>query len=415
MTVWEYFKNNLGFERLFEELRKKYCSLGRYSGTIVLKNVSKQESEDLSDFFGITIKEGEDYKTSFSKIEKKLKESKFADFTWEELFLGYFGKDIMTKKSGKLLEKQKEKTFFEDIFFNLKEPYQTFFSDILVERGSLYQILVKRYHLNESALKHDLESIFKIMESIDEMIPISLSILASNSKSGNPHFLDFKEQNSVLFLKLFSRFCNEKEPITTEDKIEFLASHGIYVDSFSNYVITYLLKSNMKYVNAFADSKEVLNLNLSNLSNIHKLDTDLKKVFIFENPSILSSMKDMNIPIIIVSGNPNHVVYKVLEKLIESGNELYYNGDFDPEGLIIASNLKRKFPSLKYFCYEKEDYEYAISKNQVSSARLKKLDGILEPDLSTIKNHILISKCSGYQEKNISRIRKTIQDLMIYK
>ena len=101
MQVWEYFKSNLGFERLFEQLRKKYISLGRYSGTVVLKNVSREESEDLSDFFGTTIKEGEDYKTSFSKIEKKLRESKFSDFTWEELFLGYFGKDIMTKKNGR--------------------------------------------------------------------------------------------------------------------------------------------------------------------------------------------------------------------------------------------------------------------------------------------------------------------------
>ncbi len=412
MQVWEYFKSNLGFERLFEQLRKKYISLGRYSGTVVLKNVSREESEDLSDFFGTTIKEGEDYKTSFSKIEKKLRESKFSDFTWEELFLGYFGKDIMTKKNGRNLEKQKEKEFFDDIILGLKEPYQTFFADILLEKGNLYQILRKRYRLNARELKRDVESIFEMIENLDEIVPVSLSVLASSSKSGNPHFLDFKEQTSVLFLKLFSRFCQEMEPVTTEEKIEFLASHGIYVDSFSNYVITYLLKSDIEYVNAFANFKEVLNLNLSNLFNIGKLDTDLKKVFIFENPSILSTIKGMNIPVIITSGNPNHVVYKVLERLSSSGNELYYNGDFDPEGLGIAMNLKKKFPNLKFFCYEEEDYFSSLSKRQISSSRLKKLDGIVEPDLEIIKKQILNFKCSGYQEKNISRIIEKIQILI---
>lgn len=408
MKVWEYFKSNFGFIRLFEELRKKYVSLGRYSGTVVLKNVSREEAENLSDFFGTTIREGDDYKTSFSNIEKKLKESRFSDFTWEELFLGYFGKDIMTKKDGKLLEQQKEKAFFDDICCNLKEPYQTFFSDIILERGSLYQIFMKRYRLNETVLKKDLENIFEIMENINELVPVSLSILASTSKSGNPHFLDFKEQSSVLFLKLLSRFHEEKEPITTEEKIEFLSNHGIYVDSFSNYVITYLLKSDREYVNAFANSKEVLNLNLSNLFNMTKLDTDLKKVFIFENPSILSSIKNMNVPVIIVSGNPNHVVYKVMEKLVESGNELYYNGDFDPEGLIIASNLKKKFPDIHYFCYDEKDFKNALSQNKIGPSRLKKLNGIHDPEFLMIKSQILISKCSGYQEKNINRIIEQI-------
>ena len=93
-----YFKERKGFDRLFQLLKKKYVSLGRYSGTIILKKVTEEEARELSEFFGMTIKEKEDFKTSFKKIEKVLLETKYKDFTWDCLFYDYFGEEIMDKK-----------------------------------------------------------------------------------------------------------------------------------------------------------------------------------------------------------------------------------------------------------------------------------------------------------------------------
>ncbi|MEG0995110.1 MAG: DUF2399 domain-containing protein, partial [Bacilli bacterium] len=76
-------------------------------------------------------------------------------------------------------------------------------------------------------------------------------------------------------------------------------------------------------------------------------------VFIFENPSILNALLQLNVDasVIITSGNPNFVIYEIIEKLILSGNHLYYNGDFDPEGLLIAYKLKEKYyDQLTLFC-----------------------------------------------------------------
>ena len=77
----EYFQSHKGFARLFNLLKQKYISLNRFSGTVTVKDVTKEESIDLSNFFGKMVKEGTDFRTSFSKIEKKLKETKYANFT----------------------------------------------------------------------------------------------------------------------------------------------------------------------------------------------------------------------------------------------------------------------------------------------------------------------------------------------
>ena len=102
----------------------------------------------------------------------------------------------------------------------------------------------------------------------------------------------------------------------------------------------------------------------------------------------------------------------MVEKLIETNNEIYYNGDFDPEGLIIASNICEKFPEIKLFCYKKEDYLKSKSQNKISKSRLKKLDNIKNVELITIKEILKKEKLSAYQEKNITNIETYIKKLI---
>ena len=185
--------------------------------------------------------------------------------------------------------------------------------------------------------------------------------------------------------------------------------------TLSNFVIIYNLKSDSELINIFTNEKEPLNLNLNNLLKINKIDTDLKKVLVFENPSMLPVFAKYNIPIIISYGNPNFAFYKVIEKLIETNNQIYYNGDFDPEGLIIASNICEKFPQIKLFCYEKEDYIKSKSRNTISANRIKKLNNIKISELSTIKELLKKEKLSAYQEKNIQNIKNFIENNLLKK
>ena len=69
MNLWIYFKEHEEFERMMNALKNKYISLGRYSGTIELINLTECEARGLSKFFGQKLLIGQTFKTSFSKIE----------------------------------------------------------------------------------------------------------------------------------------------------------------------------------------------------------------------------------------------------------------------------------------------------------------------------------------------------------
>lgn len=408
--LYLYFKERKGFDRLFKLLKQKYISLNRYSGTVTLKNITQEEGHDLSNFFGKTILVGTTFKTSFAQIEKKLKETKYADFTWEELFKNYFNENIVTKKEYKETFKHEENIFYDKIIKQMPEELRDWFKNIIKNKDSIYQILLRKYKKDKTNFKKELLNLLKIINKTKEKKPTSLILLAS--LSSNPHFLDFGTSTSNLFFKLTADYYQIKEPKTTNDKIKFLADLNIYIDTLSNFVIVYNLKSDSELINIFTKEKEPLNLNLSNLSRINKIDTDIKKVFIFENPSMLPVFAKYDIPIIISYGNPNYVFYKVVEKLIETNNEIYYNGDFDPEGLIIASNICEKFPEIKLFCYKKDDYLKSKSQNKISKSRLKKLDNIKNVELITIKEILKKEKLSAYQEKNITNIETYIKKII---
>lgn len=397
----KYFKERKGFNRLFILLKDKYISLGRFSGTVTLKNVSEEESVDLSNFFGKTIKPYSDFKTSFAVITKKLKETKYADFSWEKLFLDYFGYEVVCKNNLKMKFEKEEKEFYDSVM-EINPKFAPFLENVLKSREGLYKLFLRRYKKNKDEFKSDLIWVLRLISMVPWVTPISLTMLASFS--GNPHFLDFSTSNSTLFFKILSAYEGESEPLTTNSKISFLEKHGIYIDMFSNYVITYGLKSDCDFISSFSVSNQALNLNLSNLRNVNILDTDLKKVFVFENPSMLPVFMKLNVPVIITSGMPNAVFYETIEKLIASGNEIFYNGDFDPEGLVIASKIKKKFPSIKLFCYCMEDYMAAKSSERISTSSLKKLDGIKDEGLEIIKFLLLKYGYAAYQEKNIKRI-----------
>lgn len=407
MMLHQYFKER-SFDRLFKLLKQKYISLGRFSGTITLNNISKEESIDLSNFFGQTINEGSTYKTSFAKIEKKLKETKYADFTWEDLFKNYFNENIMTKVDAKASFKNEEHLFYQDILLNIPDIFKLWFKNIIESKNNIYHIFLRKYKKDKKRFKSDLLNVLKIMEVVLKKEPTTLTMLASIST--NPHFLDFNTGTSNLFFKLLADFTDKKEPKNSLEKINFLTDFNIYIDSLSNFVIIYNLESDSDLVQTFTNEKEPLNLNLSNLQKINKLDTKLKKVFVFENPSMLIPLKKYDIPLIISYGNPNYIFYKVLEKLNQSNNEIYYNGDFDPEGLIIAHNIYNRFPNTKFFCYKKDDYNKAKSKNIINKERLKKLDNINNKEFTEIINLLKKEKVAGYQESNIDNIEIFIKE-----
>ena len=103
-------------------------------------------------------------------------------------------------------------------------------------------------------------------------------------------------------------------------------------------------------------------------------------------------------------GNPRIAALMLLDK-ISNKTELFYSGDFDPEGLIIAQKLKNRYKdNLKLWHYELKDYKKAMSNKKISTKSLNKLKNIEDKTLITISNELLKTQKAAYQESIIEDI-----------
>ena len=387
----KYFKDKKGYDRFITKIYEKYQSISRFSGTIKLNCLNDDEAYALSRLFGENYNSGDDIKISIKQFLKIMDKSKFKDFDIATFVTEYLNVSLLTNK-----ELKSNLIIAEDNF------YQELIKDNLILKKIINKdnlLIHQRYVKNKQKLKNDLINIINLLNHLPKEKTMISLYAATYTK--DPHYLDLDSKTSNLFISCLSILDNIDFPNTREDKIKLLYKHNIEMDNLSNYVLTYNLLSSRKWINDL--SKETLILNIQNILNTNSFDSKLKKVFIFENPSILTKIlySDIDISVIISGGFPNNAVYLLIDKLIENGNKIYYNGDFDPEGLIIAIKLKNKYQDrLELFCYDEIDYDNCKSNKIISNERLNKMKKINDSKLIIIKNQLLKNKLAAFQENN---------------
>lgn len=403
MDYLDYFKNNKGFERFMVKAKEKYQSYGRVTGIITLDNITYEEAVGLTDFFARKFEEGKTYKIKISEFNKVLDKSKFQDFEFTDYFYNtYDDFSYLTNTLKKRKFHEEFVSFIEDLLLEFKsEKLKDFFERNINKNFSTMRNIKSKYKQNKRALKEELLMIDKLLSNIPDKItylPIYASI------TSNPHYLDYNAKSSNLFYRILSNILECDIPNTNLDKTKLLEKINVYIDSLSNYVITY----NLVYDKEMPF--DVLNLNIDNISKLNNITGKSNKIFIFENPSILNYLKnkDLDISIIITSGIPNLAFYKLLEN-ITSDTTLYYNGDYDPEGLLIADKLNNKYSNIKLFLYDGKSYFNTKPNVSLSNNRLHKLELIKSKELQEVKRLLLENKKCGYQENNLLSIEGFIK------
>lgn len=393
-----YFKEKGGFDRFIKALYEKYKSFGHISGIIKLDNLTEIESTSFSKFFGEQYITGSNVKIPINKFIKIMNQSKFEDFDINILVNEYLNVPLITKKEIKSNKKDSEILFLEKINSNSPNP---FLNKIIDNNDSTFKIIHQRYNKNPKQFEIELTNIIKLLLNLPKekcLIPIYASSITKD-----PHYLDLDTVTSNLFISFLSEINSIPFPQNRIEKIAFLKKFNLEIDNISNYAITYNLLSTRDEINEFSIKKEPLILNVYNILNTDCFKGIDNEVYVFENPSILSEVinKNINKSVIITNGFSNMGVYLLLDKLVESNVKLFYNGDFDPEGLIIADKLKDRYrDKLILLLYNKIHYQNCISKKTISKSRISKLKNIQNIELFEIREEIEKTKYAGYQENN---------------
>lgn len=407
-----YFQKRSVYKKLFAKIQEKYAGIGHFGGTFLLNDLTREEKEQLGGFFQKDFSGQKSVRITAKQMEKALQNSRFCDFTWKEILELCLEKPLLIKKEEKQKEEQQREAWFQNIQLRLKNPdFQSWIFEVLQNKKESYLFLLQQYKENKKELEEFLQKTDQAAERLAASEKRELLAVFAAQVTGNPHYFDEGEPAEKC-LSSYLKWKLKKERRTglsnAEYKNRIYFEAGILKDELSNDVLTYGLhawKENGEIhpgIEGFFKCREPLKLTLKTLGGIGKI-TGEAEIYMVENPAVFSRLveKYPDRTILCGNGQPKFSVFVLLDKLVP-GSTIYYAGDFDPEGLQIAQNLKKRYTEhFILWKYEAEYYQKYKSEVQLDDRRIRKLDKIDLPELQEIKEAMRREKYAAYQEAMI--------------
>lgn len=431
-----YFKGSKGFQRLLERILAKYRSLGHMGGTIVLQNLTTVEKESLTGLLRKDLSKQKSLSVKIETIQKCLEQTRFRGLGLEDVLQAYFGIELQSKEEARRNYEFTRKKFFLKLIDEYREtPGGQWLEDVCLSKESVYRTLIQRYdcHCQRKKLQQDLDNVCRAMNNLPgtgeekQRLPVFASLITKN-----PHAFDGETACGKLLVAALVHKLQAKKPENAEERAELYYQAGILIDEVSNYVLCYGLRaftetrlSAEDRVHAgwegFYRTGEPLMVTLANISHLERAISPSGKVFVFENPGVFTAVLDhlqeetqtqtqhQKPALICTYGQLKIAALTLLDMLAAEGTLIYYSGDFDPEGLLIADRLCTRYgDKLRLWRYTQQDYEKAISAKVLDEVRLKKLDSLKNESLIVLAQRIKQGRLAGYQELLLDELRKDL-------
>lgn len=398
----DYFTNP-GFNRFIKAWIKKYQSLGHLGGKIVLENLSLEEKEMLGSFLGLDLSLGK-LSISYNKFNQLFQETKFEGIDFLEVIKAISFKPIYTNQQKRAYKETKITNFKNELIQKYRNTYCfTWLTSYLNENNQVNRYINYDQEYFQTVINNVCKALNNLPKHHDQYV--LLPVFAWQI-TDDPHYFD-KDLPKELLLKGIIKIFNLVDNDRSLQAVNDIFYHaGLLRDDLSNncYICHLRPKSLVSNWDGFYYDYEPWNMNLYNLMQVN--DKFVKSaVYIVENPAVFRiladfiKLKQLNIGLVCSNGQLNLCTHTLIEKLFQSDCNLYYAGDFDPEGLMIADKLKQKYPSLNLWLYTPKHFDLIkIKQIQISSKRLKILDNLVDQDLRKLASLIKETSCFGYQE-----------------
>lgn len=422
----DLINSNKIYKKIFLEVYSKYKKYGKITGSFTLKAATTEERQILFNFDSKALTEGK-AKIKCSTV-RDLFNRKLKEYSFEELLIKVVGKELKTNKEVKDEEKEQEEKFYDDILKASDDGVgKQWFIEILDKKKYGYNIIVRKYKSEIRNLKELKRKIILIINSLNKLPYLNneyenIAVFSAvNTKDS--HFFDSDKFTGRLFIKAISFILNKDDPKDINEINELYYEVGILKDEISNHTTIYGLNafnmdsSEVKAVNSFNLWKEPLQISISNLLKIDYFEAINNTVFIFENPAVFHKILKVNgdnISLICTSGQLNLSSYILLNKIRNLKN-IYYAGDFDPEGLMIAYKIKKRYKDkVKFLNYTRESYINTMSNNIIEEKSMSQLNKINCSELDEVINELRINKRAAYQELLIDEYLDLIKKVINY-
>ena len=239
--------------------------------------------------------------------------------------------------------------------------------------------------------------------------------------SGNPHAFDLGTTDGKILYQVVEKDLEVRGLTVDESKLfpaykrqrSYLAA-GILLDDVSNYALLYNVQAIKRDgalhmgMDGFGKENEMVQVPLGVIAEWKEIRCPQKEIYIVENPSVFAMLcgksdkeqKNNNCFYMCMNGQPRLSCLIVLDLLAKIGTTVYYAGDLDPEGMLIAQKLSTYYKGKFHFWHMGlEDYRKCRSDEAISAKRMKSLEKITDERLLPVKEEIEKWKVAGYQEK----------------
>jgi uncharacterized protein (TIGR02679 family) len=246
---------------------------------------------------------------------------------------------------------------------------------------------------------------------------VRLAVFATEL-TGDPHAFDqthLAGQLLTIALVAADRRADFEPRLTAERRAASFERFGLLTDTVWATVAAFNLTRALTHAGSSDPLVEVagarvLNLSLRQLARWRAVEPGSSDVYVVENPSVFETLVDglesagsigHGYPTLVcTSGYLSQPSYRLLDLLVAGGPvRLWYSGDFDPEGLEIATTVLNRYPShARAWRLGVADYEQAATNGvPAQGERLQSLDRLAAvfPDLVPVMRERLRW---GYQE-----------------
>lgn len=416
----DYFREHSVFDRMFRGFREKYASYGSFSGTVILKNLSEEDLEVLEGFFQKSFHGKKSVSVSAARFEKALKESRFGGFLPKEVLELYFREEMTGKKE----QQKEEETQWSQVFEEagrqcIGTVAEQWLKELRQGKSEICFYLRKRYREAGKSME-ELKKLLGLGIRVMNGFPYrenNLEYLAvfSARMTGNPHAFDDGERDGQ-FLRLLIQWDTAYRGIRIKSTDIFPAlqkqksylAAGILRDDISNYVLISGIrawKSQERIhegMEGFYLEREPVQVPLSVVAGWERVECPDGEICIVENPSVFAMLCGKwagKKACMCMNGQPRLSAVLLLDLLAKAGIKVYYAGDFDPEGLLIAQKVKHYYQGeAAYWKMSVWEYEKSKSAEIISAKRMKMLERIEDEELLDTVAAMRESGLAGYQE-----------------
>lgn len=411
MNDMSLLKQDTAFHKLFLLFKQRYESLGRIGGSVSLKKFSNEEITAISGLTGFSEEELLSKQSiSLLRFEKALQQTKYQYGSLLLFLETYFGEPLVANKDRLSHEKEQEALFAENM--KTQFPSISWYIKWISGKPADSRWVWSLYKDNSAALIIYFSLLEKAYLSLlDEKSFIRMPLFAQKI-TGNPHAFDKNEALGKMLLHLLTvDQMNKRAEIvfskTTEEENDLLGMYGLLRDDLWSFVTTQNLAAEIDgsihpvWKSAY-ETKTVLNIPLKELIKVDAVHPfEEQTVWVVENSSVASTLMDLvpNVSIVCTHGQLRIAGWRLIELLAASSVPIYYSGDLDPEGMLIADRLVSRYPqNIHLWRMDAKTYLERMSDEQISETRLNKLNKLHHPELKEIAKWMNEHKKAAYQE-----------------